>query len=146
MENIEETNELILCLGSNREREWNIGRAAERLRASFVSARFAPAVYTTPVGCASTIPFLNQVVIAYTSCSIEECRRLIKSIEAELGRTASDKAAGRIPIDIDLLCWNGQVLKADDWARGYVADGVRYLTRESLLISRKTRENNRASL
>ena len=29
MENIEETNELILCLGSNREREWNIGRAAE---------------------------------------------------------------------------------------------------------------------
>ena len=46
MENIEETNELILCLGSNREREWNIGRAAERLRASFVSARFAPAVYT----------------------------------------------------------------------------------------------------
>ena len=53
---------------------------------------------------------------------------MIKSIEAELGRTASDKAAGRVPIDIDLLCWNGQVLKADDWARGYVVDGVRYLS------------------
>lgn len=128
MESVEGTNELILCLGSNREREWNIGRAAERLRASFVSARFAPAVYTTPVGCASAIPFLNQVAIVRTSRPIGECRRLIKSIEAELGRTASDKAAGRVPIDIDLLCWNGQVLKADDWARGYVVEGVRYLS------------------
>lgn len=128
MESAGETNELILCLGSNREREWNIGRAAERLRASFVSARFAPAVYTHPVGCASSIPFLNQVVIVHTSRPMEECRRLVKSIELELGRTASDKATGRIPIDIDLLCWNGQVLKADDWARGYVVEGVRYLS------------------
>lgn len=127
METRGETNELILCLGSNRERERNIKRAAERLRASFVSARFAPAVYTAPVGCLSPVPFLNQVVIVYTAFPLEACRRLIKSIEVELGRTAADKATGRVPIDIDILSWNGHVLKADDWARDYVVAGLRYL-------------------
>lgn len=129
---METLNEMILCLGSNREREANLGRAAEWLRASFVSVRFAPAVYTEPVGLTCGGRFLNQVALAYSDRSLEESRGLLKAIEAEMGRAPLDKAAGSVPIDIDLLRWNGHVLKADDWARDYVVRGVRYLEGEGV--------------
>lgn len=99
-------------------------RAEEMLRARFLHIRFSRRVYTDPVDCAWTDPFMNQVAIVYSEKDAEGIRDILKEIEHALGREPSDKHEGRVPIDIDLLQWNGQVLKPSDLGRDYVRDGI----------------------
>ena len=64
--------------------------------------------------------FLNQVAVAGTNASLEEVRRAVKAMEKRLGRMSDSKQKGKIPIDIDLLLWNGTILKPADWEKEYV--------------------------
>lgn len=123
-------NRAILCVGSNLDKEKNMERAVERLRAHFISIRFAEPVYTESFDCLVPTTFLNQVAIVYSSESTEEIRSRLKEIERSLGRRPEDKALGRVPIDIDLLCWNDEILKPDDLRRDYVRVGIRSLLGE----------------
>lgn len=68
--------------------------------------------------------FLNCVAIGGVAEDAEQIGRILKAIERRLGRRPDDKAAGRIPIDIDLLQWDEQVLKPDDLSRPYVVEGL----------------------
>ena len=108
-------NNVILCLGSNTDCEANLKSAASLLRAYFGSIRFSEAIYTEPIGL-----FLNQVAVAGTNASLEEVRRAVKAMEKRLGRMSDSKQKGKIPIDIDLLLWNGTILKPADWEKEYV--------------------------
>lgn len=123
-------NRIFLGLGSNLDKEKNMARAGDYLCARFLSLRCSPAVYTSPVGCPGAEPFLNQVAVAYTPFGPDEVRHILKQIETALHRTPADKQNGTIPIDIDLLRWNDQVLKPGDWERPYIVDGIRSLLRE----------------
>lgn len=120
-------NRIILCLGSNRDKERNIACAAGRLAACFSSFRAAEPVCTEAVGCPGAAPFLNQVAVAYTPLRPEEIKPILKRIESDLHRTPADKPCASIPIDIDLLQWNDQILKPGDMARSYVREGIRIL-------------------
>lgn len=102
-------------------------RAGELLRDYLIAGRFSEAIYTEPIDFEKGHPFLNQVVIAYVPDDPEEVERVFKQIEAQLGRTPEDKKRGCIPIDIDLLQWNDQVLKPKDLQRAYVISALRFL-------------------
>lgn len=118
-------NQVILCLGSNRDPEKNIRHADALLRRYFTRSFYSEPVYTDPVGTDAPGPFLNQVVIGYTSDeSSEKLHVILKQMEKQLGRTPDDKKRGRIPIDIDLLQWNAQILKPGDLQREYVISGL----------------------
>ena len=104
-------NNVILCLGSNTDCEANLKSAASLLRAYFGSIRFSEAIYTEPIGLSDSGLFLNQVAVAGTNASLEEVRRAVKAMEKRLGRMSDSKQKGKIPIDIDLLLWNGTILK-----------------------------------
>ena len=110
----------ILCLGSNTDCEANLKSAASLLRAYFGSIRFSEAIYTEPIGLSDSGLFLNQVAVAGTNASLEEVRRAVKAMEKRLGRMSDSKQKGKIPIDIDLLLWNGTILKPADWEKEYV--------------------------
>ena len=56
-----------------------------------------------------------------TASQVREC---LKKIERDHGRTPDDKARGIVKIDIDLLCYDGEVLKPQDWLRVDVREGV----------------------
>lgn len=120
-------NRIILCLGSNRDKERNIARAAGRLGVCFTSFRTSEPVCTEAVDCPGAAPFLNQIAVAYTPLHPDEIKPVLKQIEGDLHRSPSDKQCGSIPIDIDLLQWNDQILKPGDMARWYVRDGIRRL-------------------
>ena len=113
-------NNVILCLGSNTDCEANLKSAASLLRAYFGSIRFSEAIYTEPIGLPDSGLFLNQVAVAGTNASLEEVRRAVKAMEKRLGRMPDSKQKGKIPIDIDLLLWNGTILKPADWEKEYV--------------------------
>ena len=113
-------NNVILCLGSNTDCEANLKSAVSLLRAYFGSIRFSEAIYTEPIGLSDSGLFLNQVAVAGTNASLEEVRRAVKAMEKRLGRMSDSKQKGKIPIDIDLLLWNGTILKPADWEKEYV--------------------------
>lgn len=127
-------NRIILCLGSNQDKERNIARAAGCLGDRFLSFRSAEPVCTAAVGCPGAAPFLNQVAVAYTPLFPDEVKRVLKQIESDLHRTPHDKERGTIPIDIDLLQWNDRILKPGDMARSYVLDGIRTLLGEEVRL------------
>ena len=108
-------NRVLLCLGSNWDKEKNMERAAEMLRAHFVFIQFSQPVYTEPIDCPLSTTFLNRVAVLYS----EESPARIKDVLKD-----KDKSCGRVPIDIDLLQWNDQILKAEDLTREYVLDGI----------------------
>lgn len=120
-------NKIILSLGSNRESEANIRRANELLCAYLTSVTFSEAAYTEAVGLPEGGEFLNQVAVGYTQEQPEAIRQTLKQMERQLGRTPEGKAQGCIPIDIDLLQWNEQVLKPADLEREYVVSLLRTL-------------------
>lgn len=113
-------NQAILCLGSNWGCEANISSADDLLRGYFRSIRFSESVYTEPIGLAGSGPFLNQVAFVSTDAPLEEVRQALKTMEKQLGRRPESKEMGQIPIDIDLLLWNGEILKPADWEKDYV--------------------------
>ena len=50
----------------------------------------------------------------------EDIQVRFKSIEKIMGRQPSHKANGIVIIDIDLIKWNNEVLKPDDFKRDYM--------------------------
>ena len=121
-------NKVILCLGSNRDKEKNIELADQLLRDHFASIHFSEAVYTESVNMQNPSVFLNQVAIAFTPDCPEKIIDAFKQIERLLGRTPDDKLKESIPIDIDLLQWNDRLLKPLDLQRSYVQSALRTLS------------------
>lgn len=121
-------NKVILCLGSNRDKEKNIELADRLLRDHFASIHFSEAVYTEPVDMQNPSVFLNQVAIAFTPDGPEKITNTFKQIERSLGRMPDDKLKESIPIDIDLLQWNDCLLKPLDLQRSYVRSALRTLS------------------
>lgn len=121
-------NRVIIGLGSNRDKEKNIAWADQLLRDHFVSIYFSKAVYTEPVDMQDPTPFLNQVAVAFTSEAPGQIINVFKAIEKKLGRTPEDRQKENILIDIDLLQWNGRILKPVDLQRNYVQSALRTLS------------------
>lgn len=115
-------------MGSNRDRECNMEAAIARLKIIFPEIYFAEPVVTEFIGRPDADNFLNQVAIVCTTCSQAEVLSIIKGIEKDLGRKPEDKFTGSIPIDIDLLQWNEEILKPADLGRDYIIAGVRLIT------------------
>ena len=115
---------VIIGLGSNWKSEVHIQQANRLLMDYFDEIHFSEAVYTEPIGVSQSDLFLNQVAIAYTSHSIAEIETVLKEMEKMLGRTSTSKQQGIIPIDLDLLQWNNQILKSDDLERDYIRNGI----------------------
>ena len=121
---MDNNNRIIIGLGSNRNAEENMQRVEKELRDYFPGIVFSKPVKTSPEGTNYSTPFLNKVAIATTADRPEEIIVCFKLIEQVLGRTPGDKLIGSIPIDIDLLKWNDQVLKVSDMERKYVIEGL----------------------
>ncbi len=125
----------VLCfieLGSNESSDRKIQDARLVLRECFPDIAFSRMLTTEPLDFESSRPFLNQTGRFTTRKTEEEVRRILKSIERQLGREPEDKTKGRVRIDIDLLMYNGTALKAKDLQREYVRAGLAELSGQPL--------------
>lgn len=76
-------------------------------------------LWTEPIGIVSD-KFLNCLVSGITQLSFTELRSKLKDIEQLCGRLPQDKADGIIRMDIDILQFDEQRFKENDWSRDYV--------------------------
>lgn len=120
-------NRIIIALGSNTNPKQNMEAACGAVELLLPGICWSEAVFTAPEACSNPALFLNRVGIAHTSLPVADLIRHFKQIERALGRVPENKHQGIIPIDIDLLQWNSELLKPDDMQRGYIKEGIRQL-------------------
>ncbi len=68
--------------------------------------------WTEPVDFPNPALFLNQKATFDTRMLRDELRQCFKDIERQCGRLPEDKARGIVRMDIDLLTYGDEVLKA----------------------------------
>lgn len=117
----------LLCLGSNFERHAHIAQARQSLVHHFPGIRFGEEMETEAIGSGFLSPFTNQLARFSTLLSAEEVRTILKSIEKENGRLPEDKTQGIVKLDIDLLMYDGQILKPKDMEKDFVRKGLKAL-------------------
>lgn len=81
--------------------------------------------YTTPAINGVDPDYLNAVVFGEWAGDEKELNRLFKEIEDRLGRSRNDRHI--VEIDLDLVCFDDEVLRPKDFSREYFARGFRAL-------------------
>ena len=106
-------NTAIVMLGSNYQKEDNLERAKEKLSEFFEITDESRVLLTKPVGNKYKNDFLNQAIVLLSADSAIETQNHFKHIEDLLGRSPLTSMIGDIPIDIDLIFWNGEQRRVD---------------------------------
>lgn len=106
-------NTALLMLGSNANAELNIELAKDKISEYYEIVAVSSRITTQAFGKQYKSGFCNEAIKILSDETAEETKATFKLIETELGRTDLSKKDGIIPIDIDLISWNGSVMHKD---------------------------------
>ncbi|MCK9311715.1 MAG: 2-amino-4-hydroxy-6-hydroxymethyldihydropteridine diphosphokinase [Bacteroidales bacterium] len=120
-------NQFIILLASNSEAEKNIAEARIILSLAFPEgARFSENHWSAalikegqPVPQGECAKYLNAVCVAQSVSTLRDIQIVLKKIELDMGRIRSVEMHGRVAIDLDLVEWNGEILRPKDAIQGY---------------------------
>ena len=113
-------HKVLLSIGSNSNASFNMKQATSHLLSCFTNMKFTSTIETEAFGAIYNDPFLNALAYFETNVSKGEVQKQLKAIEKNMGRLPSHKEEGVIIIDIDLMQWNNEILKPDDFERDYI--------------------------
>lgn len=117
----------VLTLGSNDRPSERIAWTLKQLAALPLELRGSTPRSSSPVDFPlSSAPFTDVVLLGYTTLELDELQRLLKALEERASRTPEQRLEHpeRIPIDIDLITWDGTILKPKDCTRPYLQQGL----------------------
>ena len=117
----------VLTLGSNDRPSERIAWTLEQLAGLPLELRSSTPRSSSPVDFPlSSALFTDVVLLGYTTLELDELQRLLKALEQRAGRTPEQRQAHpeRIPIDIDLITWDGAILTPKDCTRPYLQQGL----------------------
>ena len=118
----------IICIGSNHNPTANISIAVESLSCLFSDILWGETVVTPAEGISFTVPdYHNRAAKFTTVMGISGLKSRFKEIEKACGRESGSKSTGIVPLDIDLLEYDGKVLKPKDMESDYVRQALAYL-------------------
>ncbi|HEY5591005.1 MAG TPA: 2-amino-4-hydroxy-6-hydroxymethyldihydropteridine diphosphokinase [Paludibacter sp.] len=120
-------NRFIILLASNSEAEKNMEIARKLLIMNFPeSIRFSENHWSAAIVAEGhEIPqgelsrYLNAVCVVQSENTLDTIQVFLKKMELEMGRVRGVEAQGRVLIDLDLVEWNGAVLRPKDAAQEY---------------------------
>lgn len=117
----------VLCLGSNvPDRERIISRVLVRLE-NFCSVEAASSIYEAPDESGIGESYINIVLSVSPRLSYGDFTACLKQMEIDYGRTPQSKSEGKMPLDIDIIIWNGQVVDRYQYSRPYFQRGYKQL-------------------
>lgn len=114
----------LLCMGSNTNRFTQLSDARKALSEAFPDIHFGELMETEAIGSGFHSPFSNQLASFTTALPPGAVHDLFKVLEHRSGRLSTDKAAGIVKLDIDLLMYDNVVLKPEDMKREYIKQGL----------------------
>lgn len=99
----------------------------DTLRCIDGSLTVSPAYKTQAISQRPVPDYLNAVARIRTTDTYEAFHARMKEIETQQGRTPLSKQTGIIPIDIDIVVWNDEVMRPRDLQHEYMQKGLRML-------------------
>ena len=117
----------LICLGSNFEREIHLNNAGKSLQKLFPDIVLGKMIFTEAEGDIPQPAYINQAAVFHTDLSAEKVVGLLKNLERENGRTRFSKDEGKVPLDIDLLTYDNNILKPSDLEKSFVRQAVRMI-------------------
>ncbi|MDO4970797.1 MAG: 2-amino-4-hydroxy-6-hydroxymethyldihydropteridine diphosphokinase [Bacteroidales bacterium] len=67
--------------------------------------------------------YLNAVVSGYCDMPFEELHAVLKQHEVDAGRTEEMRSRHFVPIDIDIVIYDGEILKPKDYGQEFFKKG-----------------------
>jgi 2-amino-4-hydroxy-6-hydroxymethyldihydropteridine diphosphokinase len=118
---IGQEHQVCLLLGSNIQPETNLPRGVELLRQK-VKVLCVSSVWETPSVGSEGPDFFNAALLIRTSLNPDELKdKVLRPLEAQLGRVRSaDKNAPR-PIDFDIIIFDGKLMDPGLWQHAHRA-------------------------
>lgn len=117
------SSEAVICLGSNVDcRRFNIDSALDRL-SDVCDVIKSTGIYETEADNHKDAPFFNLVMRCRCRLSLDDMLRRCKELEIKAGRLPDSKATGIMPLDVDIIVWDGQVIDERQYAKPYFTLG-----------------------
>ena len=116
-----------ICIGSNFRAEKSLNNARLVLEASLGKITWAEPTNSDAIGHPDWPPFINQCGVFKTIIPLRLIKMQLKGIEDMCGRNPEEKRDGCIEIDIDLIAFDGEVIKDTDVDRDYIKKGAKQL-------------------
>lgn len=120
-------NRVVISLGSNVEDRMTRVAAAMTWIQSILQCTACSGIYETDDFHPTGRKYCNAVMAGDTALSQSEIDATAGLYELNAGRDESARLRGDVPIDIDLVMWNGTVLRPRDMEREYFLRGFREL-------------------
>ena len=118
---------VVISIGANcGNRREAVGEAIRNLREILQEFRCSE-IYETPCAGREGRPYVNAVVSGMFNAGKEQLEKILKAYETDYGRDAACRERGDVPIDIDIVMVNGEILKAWDFRQKFFQIGFRQL-------------------
>jgi 2-amino-4-hydroxy-6-hydroxymethyldihydropteridine diphosphokinase len=124
-------NRVVISLGSNVEDRMARVAAAMTWIQSILHSTDCSGIYETDDFHPTGRKYCNAVMAGDTALSQGEIDAAAGLYELNAGRDEPARLRGDVPIDIDLVMWNGTVLRPRDMEREYFLRGYRELGPET---------------
>jgi len=112
-----------LSIGSNSaDRNAQMRQCLKWLKCTF-DVVACSSLYCSPAVNGRDPEYINAVATINTQLQHDELKAKVKQYERSCGRTDLSKMQGSIPIDIDIVIWNGSVVRPKDYSQQYFIQG-----------------------
>lgn len=119
-------NDAVICLGGNAPCSSSLIDAAETFLSTIGTVVAKSGVYSSAAEfVASDSDYLNEVLVLRSDLDYDELHKSSKAFETDL--RAVHAHAPLVSIDIDIVLWNGEVMRARDAASAYFIAGLKKL-------------------
>lgn len=121
------TVEIIVSVGSNcGDRHRNVAEGIEWLQSRMEGSRFS-SIYATPDFHGGARQYMNAVGIGRIQKTLKDFDAECKKHEMERGRTPEARLAGDVPLDIDIVVYDGGIIREADYRRQFFKIGFEQL-------------------
>lgn len=118
---------IVIGIASNTEdRSYQMEKATEALCRLFQQVNVS-SVYETEAVNGDGTKYCNAVMSGLTRMGEEDTVAKLKELEKEAGRTQTGAFEGKVPLDLDLVIWNGRIIRERDFEQRYFNIGYREL-------------------
>lgn len=80
-------------------------------------------VYEAPDDSGLGAPYLNVVMKVTTRFTLDDFRACLKSLEQEFGRNELSKSTGCMPLDVDIILWDSEIVDRYQYSKDYFQKG-----------------------
>ncbi|MCH5245593.1 MAG: 2-amino-4-hydroxy-6-hydroxymethyldihydropteridine diphosphokinase [Muribaculaceae bacterium] len=118
----------VISIGSNSDdRSQKVELAIEFLREILRDTHVSTVYESEAFNHNDKAPYTNAVVVGKTVITMETLNLSLKEFETQSGRDSTARANGIVPIDLDIVIWDGRIIRNDDFERPYFNVGYREL-------------------